>query len=163
MTAIVLPSNTGSASASGTSGASSPATAATSSAPTNQFPPQRDAEMATIILGLAFPQQLLVVANTFTVALYSRATTTDAWSPLCSGELGDATGTALKPYAPKLLWWASTDQAPWAVPIDQLQTISATKALIARWMKAADKETGREGGVTDAVYEEVTSLAAWRC
>lgn len=163
MTAIALPSHTVSALAGGMSGASSSATPATSSAPPDPYLPQRDAEMAALVLGQACLRQLLVVANTFTVALYSRATTTDAWSLLCSGELGDATGAALKPYAPKRLWWASTDQPPWAVPIEQLQLELATKGLIARWMKAADKETGREGGVTGAVYEEVTSLAAWRC
>ncbi|WP_457356046.1 SAVED domain-containing protein [Roseateles sp. P5_D6] len=163
MTAVAPPPVAASAPAGGTTGTSFSTTAAASSAPPDQFPPQRDAEMAALVLGQAAPRQLLVVANTFTVALYSRATAADAWSPLCSGDLGDATSAALKPCAPKRLWWASTDQAPWAVHVDQLQPVSAPKALIARWMKAADKETGREGGVTDAVYEEVTSLAAWRC
>lgn len=159
MTVVAAAPVTASAPAGGPTGATTTALGA----PPVQFPPQRDAEMAALVLAQVAPQQLLVVANTFTVALYSRAVATDAWSPLCSGELGDATGDALKPCAPKRLWWASTDQAPWAVPVDQLQPVAAPKALIARWMKAADKETGREGGVTDAVYEEVTSLAAWRC
>lgn len=159
MTVVAPPPVTASALAGGPTGA----TATASGAPPDRFPPQRDAEMAALVLAQAAPRQLLVVANTFTVALYSRAAAADAWAPLCSGDLGDVTGDALKPCAPKRLWWASTDQAPWAVPVDQLQPVAATKALIARWMKAADKETGREGGVTDAVYEEVTSLAAWRC
>lgn len=163
MTSIALPSYSVSASAGVGNGVSSSATVATSCVPPDRFPSQRDTEMAALVVGQVSPRQLLVVANTFTVALYSRATANDAWSPLCRGELGDATGAALKPCAPKRLWWASTDQAPWAVPVDQLKPVSASKALIARWMKAADKETGREGGVTDAVYEEVTSLAAWRC
>ncbi len=147
----------------GSTGTASATTVATSSASQDRFPPQRDAEMAALVLGQVAPRELLVVANTFTVALYSRATVTDAWSPLCSGDLGDATGAALTTIAPKRLWWASTDQAPWTVPVDQLKLVPATKALIARWMKFADKETGREGGVTNMVYEEVTSLAAWRC
>lgn len=127
------------------------------------FPAHDDAEMAALVQAQVVTTQLLVVANTFTVALYARATDTDAWSPLCSGELGEATGAALKPCAPKRVWWASTEQAPWAVPVDQLQLEQAKKALITRWLKTADKETGREGSITDAIYEEVTSLAAWRC
>ena len=127
------------------------------------FPAHDDAEMAALVQAQVAATQLLVVANTFTVALYMRATDSDAWLPLCSGELGEATGTALKPFAPKRLWWASTDQAPWAVPMGQLQPEKAAKALITRWLKVADKETGRDGSIPDAVYEEVTSLAAWRC
>lgn len=127
------------------------------------FPAHDDGEMAGLVRAQCTSTQLLVVANTFTVALYARATDSDAWSPLCSGDLGEATGAALKPFAPKRLWWASTDQAPWGVPVAQLHLEKAAKALITRWLKAADKETGRDGSITDAVYEEVTSLAAWRC
>lgn len=164
MTAVSLPPDTASAPPDREiTGASTEALTVPLVVPPDCFPAHDDAEMAALVLTQAAPTQLLVVANTFTVVLYARTTDVDAWSPLCSGELGDATSAALKPRAPKRLWWASTDQAPWAVPVDQLQLEKATKALITRWLKAADKETGRDGSITDAVYEEVTSLAAWRC
>lgn len=164
MTAVALPPDTASASPDPkVTGASTEASDVLFAMPPDCFPVLDDAELAALVQTQATPTQLLVVANTFTVALYARATGADAWSALCCGELGDATAAALKPCAPNRLWWASTDQAPWAVPVGQLEFQTATKALITRWLKAADKETGRDGSITEAIYEEVTSLAAWRC
>lgn len=59
------------------------------------FPAHDDGEMAGLVRAQGTSTQLLVVANTFTVALYARATDSDAWFPLCSGDLGEATGAAL--------------------------------------------------------------------
>ena len=132
--------------------------------PPDSLPAHKDSEIAAIVQSQGARAELLVVANTFTVALYVRAATSDDWSPLCIGELGDETGAALKPFAPKRLWWASVDKAPWSLKTGNLQPEKATKALITRWLKAADKETGRESSsVSDSLYEEVTSMSAWRC
>ncbi|MCP5285463.1 MAG: SAVED domain-containing protein [Burkholderiaceae bacterium] len=106
---------------------------------------------------------VLVIANTHTVSVRHRRTATAAWEVVCGGELGVEALEAAKPLTRKRLLWATTAAVPSEVNPDSMTVAKASVALLNRWLKGSVDETGREGDVTQAIKDDLTYLAGWRC
>jgi len=105
----------------------------------------------------------LVIANVYTACVLHRADANSPWHRVCCGEFADKSVAAAKPLARKRLWWGSTAGAPWDGDPVTVPMVKGTLAFVNGWLKKSVDETGREGNVTDAIKEELTYLAGWRC
>lgn len=106
---------------------------------------------------------VLVIANVYTVCVLRRADANSPWQRVCCGELAEKSVAAAKPLARKRLWWGSTARAPWDADPITVPMVKGTLAFVNGWLKKSVDEAGREGNVTDAIKEELTYLAGWRC
>ena len=106
---------------------------------------------------------VLVIANVYTVCVLHRADANSPWQRVCCGELAEKSVAAAKPLARKRLWWGSTARAPWDADPVTVPMVKGTLAFVNGWLKRSVDEAGREGNVTDAIKEELTYLAGWRC
>lgn len=106
---------------------------------------------------------VLVIANVYTVCVLHRADANSPWQRVCCGELAEKSVAAAKPLARKRLWWGSTARAPWDADPVTVPMVKGTLAFVNGWLKKSVDEAGREGNVTDAIKEELTYLAGWRC
>ncbi len=106
---------------------------------------------------------VLVIANVYTVCVLHRAAANSPWQRVCCGELAEKSVAAAKPLARKRLWWGRTADAPWDADPVTVPMVKGTLAFVNCWLKKSVDETGREGNVTDAIKEELTYLAGWRC
>lgn len=107
--------------------------------------------------------QVLVIANSYTVCAMHRAPPNGTWQIACCGELGPKAIEAAKPLARKRLMWSSVEGAPWDADPQTVPKANGTAALLNRWLKDSEAEVGREGDITPAIKEELTYLAGWRC
>lgn len=108
--------------------------------------------------------EALVVVNGYTACLYARSSPTATWVQVCCGEFGDEALAAAKRFVQRGLWWAATSGAPWVVDPSSLPLTKASAKDMRRWVHASNDETsGREGDVTQAIKDELTYLAGWRC
>ena len=124
-----------------------------------------DAGLASELARLARGQdEVLVIANAYTVCLHHRPPNGGTWQLLCCGELGCDAIEAAKPLSRKRLTWAAAAGAPWEADPESVPTTKGTLALLNRWLKTSnDDDSGREGGVTPAIKEDLPYLAGWRC
>lgn len=106
---------------------------------------------------------VLVIANVYTVCVLHRADASSTWQRVCRGELAEKSVEAMKPLARTRLWWSSTAGSPWDADPGTAPTVKATLAFVKGWLKTSVDEAGREGNVTDAIKDELTYLAGWRC
>lgn len=108
--------------------------------------------------------EALVVGNAYTACLYKRQQPGHAWVAVCCGEFAGTALQAAKAVPPGKRWWATTEGAPWSVSLGGLQVCKATAGVMSKWVKAStDSTIGREGDVTQAIKDELTYLAGWRC
>lgn len=117
-------------------------------------------ELSRIIRGTG---EALIIANTYTVCLLQREKESLPWQRVCCGEFGDAAMEATRQIARKRLWWVSTDEAPWGIDPMTVSLAKTTLGSVRQWLRKSIDETGREGDVTQAIKDELTYLAAWRC
>lgn len=103
---------------------------------------------------------VLVIANAYTVCVRHRVAPNDPWQMICCGELGAAALEAAKPLRPrKRLLWGRVEGAPWDTDPGIVLKVEGTVRLLKEWLKASDGR-GREGDVTLAIKEELTSWLA---
>lgn len=133
--------------------------------PSGEVPVLNDAGLAAELARLARGQdEVLVIANAYTVCVRHRPATGGAWQMVCCGELGSDAIEAAKPLSRKRLTWAAVAGAPWEADPETAPKTAGTLALLRRWLKTSnDDDGGREGDVTPAIKEELTYLAGWRC
>ena len=133
--------------------------------PSGDVPVLNDAGLAAELARLARGQdEVLVIANAYTVCVRHRPATGGAWQMVCCGDLGSAAIEAAKPLSRKRLTWAAVAGAPWEADPETAPKTTGTLALLRRWLKTSnDDDGGREGDVTPAIKEELTYLAGWRC
>ena len=133
--------------------------------PSGDVPVLNDPGLAAELARLARGQdEVLVIANAYTVCVRRRPPSGGAWQMLCCGELGSDAIEAAKPLSRKRLTWAAVAGAPWEADPETVPITKGTVALLNRWLKTSnDDEGGREGDVTPAIKEELTYLAGWRC
>lgn len=123
-----------------------------------------DAGLAAALNAIASRQhQALVITNAYTACLFQRTVPYEQWSRVCCGELGDQSLDAAKPLSRNALWWGTVSGAPWEADPEAVVTAKGTVTLLKRWSTEAEKVAGREGDATQAVKDELTYLAAWRC
>lgn len=107
-----------------------------------------------------------VIANAFSVRVFSTLNGQNQWDEIGMGDLGSATHEQLKVAAKaKRLSWTNVDSAKLqdAEPELSSPTFQSVSQLDA-WIKHRDKVTmGRQGEISDSIKAEVASLAAWRC
>lgn len=133
--------------------------------PWGDVPVLNDAGLAAELARLARGQdEVLVIANAYTVCVRHRPATGGAWQMVCCGELGSDAIEAAKPLTRKRLTWAAVAGAPWEADPETAPKTTGTLALLRRWLKTSnDDDGGREGDVNPAIKEELTYLAGWRC
>lgn len=133
--------------------------------PSGDVPTLNDAGLAAELARLARGQDdVLVIANVYTVCVRHRPATGGAWHMVCCGEFGSGAIEAAKPLSRKRLTWAAVAGAPWEANPETVPKTKGTVGLLNRWLKTSnDDEGGREGDVTPAIREELTYLAGWRC
>jgi hypothetical protein len=133
--------------------------------PSGDVPVLHDAGLAAELARLARGQdEVLVIANAYTVCVRHRPAPGGAWQMVCCGELGIDAIEAAKPLCRKRLTWAAVADAPWEADPETVPKTKGTVGLLNRWLKTSnDDEGGREGDVTPAIKEELTYLAGWRC
>lgn len=108
--------------------------------------------------------QALVVVNGFTGCAYQRRISTEAWLPVCRGELSEYIVEATSELRRlKRLWWAQVDGSAAVVDPATLIPERPTAKTLRKWLGIADDMTGREGEVTASTREQVAYLAGWRC
>ena len=107
--------------------------------------------------------EALIIANAFTVCLLHREGEQLLWQRVCCGEFGEAAVEAARPIARKRLWWGSTDATPWEIDPMIVSVAKTTLGSVQQWLRQSLAETGREGDVTQAIKDELTYLAGWRC
>ena len=145
-------------------GVSVASAAAVLSPPPMGVPVFDDEELAHAFARLAKgADEVLVIANAYTVCVFHRPPAAGSWRTLCCGELGQNAVEAAKPLARKRLTWSSVDGAPWDADPEASPKAVGNMALLRRWLDDSDAETGREGDITASDKEELTYLAGWRC
>ena len=124
-----------------------------------------DAGLAEQLARLARGQDaVLIIANAYTVCVRHRPQTGGAWQMGSCGELGSDAIKAAKPLSRDRLTWAAVAGAPWNADPDSVPTTKGTSALLNRWLKTSNDDSGgREGDGGPAIKEELTYLAGWRC
>ena len=143
-----------------------PVAATSLTPPSRDVPVLTDAGLAAELARLARGQdEVLLIANAYTVCVRHRHATGGAWQMLCCGELGSDAIEAAKPLSRKRLTWAAVAGAPWEADPESVPTTKGTVALLNRWLKTSnvDDSGGREGDVTPAIKDELTYLVGWRC
>jgi hypothetical protein len=106
-------------------------------------------------------RDVLVVANAYTVCVRQRDPASGTWPLVCCGELGVEAVEAAKAMR-KRLTWGHVAGTPWEADPSTLPTVTPTATLLNNWLKESN-ESGREGDVTQAIKDELTYLAGWRC
>ena len=108
--------------------------------------------------------QVLVVANAYTVCVFTRATTGDAWHPSCAGEFASESLLAAKALIKRgRLFWGPTSGLPSTADPQSLKVEVATTQGVQTWLKQADSVSLRQGEASRSTRERVAYLAAWRC
>ena len=107
--------------------------------------------------------QVLVIANMYTVCVLRRTLPDDLWQMSCCGELGHKAIEAAKPLSRKRLTWSGVEGSPWDADPQTVPKTNGTMALLNRWLKDSEEKVGREGDITPAIKDELTYLAGWRC
>lgn len=133
--------------------------------PSGDVPVLNDAGVAAELARLGRGQdEVLIIANAYTVCVRQRPATGGPWQMVCCGELGSDAIEAAKPLSRKRLTWAAVAGAPWEADPETAPKTTGTLALLRRWLKTSNDDSGgREGDVTPAIKEELTYLAGWRC
>lgn len=141
-------------------------TAVVSNAALTQFsrpPALTDTELAAIVkTRLTAGQNMLVVANKYTAALFSGGTDTGPWAIACAGELGtEFFAVAKAKSTAKRLWVHNTlEPKPWALDPSTLSKNQLIVAQLTSWMKSLE---GRHGHASPETKMKVAGLAASRC
>lgn len=122
-----------------------------------------DTELAAIVKAqLAAGQNVLVVANKYTAALFSGSSDTGPWAIACAGELGTEFFAVVKAKSTaKRLWVHNTlEPKPWALDPSALPKSQLVVTQLTSWMKSLD---GRHGHASPETKVKVAGLAANRC
>lgn len=125
-----------------------------------------DIDLANCYTGLVTSgAQILFVANAFTVAMWSRPSTTDSWVLSAAGEFGvECISIVSSSIGKKRTYWLATVQ-----PSPQDQDVTSENGALVKvgltrsWLRKSDEVTGRFGNASADVKNEVAYLAAHRC
>jgi SMODS-associated and fused to various effectors sensor domain len=140
-----------------------PGASAAAAAVASTLPVCDDAAFAGAMhLAYSRSQQLLVVVNAFTACLYRRAAAADSWEAVCRGEFDEEACQAAVDHK-ALTWWLQVSGSPWSCDLAGETPKRVTKVAMESWLGVASKLTHREGEVTQAIKDELTYLAGWRC
>lgn len=107
-----------------------------------------------------------VIANAFSIRVFSKLVGQNQWDEVGMGDLGNETHGQLKTAAKaKRLSWANDDSINLAEVSQELSNPTMqSESLLNDWIRHRDDVTkGRQGDISNAVKAEVASLAAWRC
>ncbi|WP_093555026.1 SAVED domain-containing protein [Pseudoduganella namucuonensis] len=119
--------------------------------------------MAAIVKAqLTAGQNVLVVVNKYTAALFSGSSDTGPWAIACAGELGTEFFAVAKAKSiAKRLWVHNTlEPKPWALDPSALPKNQLVVTQLTSWMKSLD---GRHGHASPETKAKVAGLAANRC
>lgn len=128
--------------------------------------PLADAEMATTYEQLLTDgNEVLIVANKFTSAMYARARPEVEWKPAGSGEFADACIAEVSANVRKkrTFWATTTNVSPQSEDPAGLALVLAKKQELVTWLKGSEQVTGRFGHASLEVKKEVAYHAANRC
>lgn len=122
-----------------------------------------DKELAAIVkTQLTAGQQVLVVANKFTAAIFTGASDSGPWAVACAGELGTEFFNVAKPksLAKRLCVHNTLMATPWTLDPSTLSKSPLVVAQLKSWMKSLD---GRHGHASPETKAKVAGFAANRC
>lgn len=125
-----------------------------------------DANFATTYEHLiAAGEEVLIVVNKFTAALFSKKPNVQQWELVAGGEFADECLAAVSTNVSKkrTFWAITTCASPADADLATVTLALAKKAAITAWLKGADQATGRFGHASPDVKREVAYLAAHRC
>ena len=117
---------------------------------------------ANVKAQLTAGQDVFVVVNRYTAAVFSGSSNTGTWTITCAGELGaEFFAVAKVKSTAKRLWVHNTlEPTPWALDPSTLPKNQLVVAQLTSWMKSLD---GRHGHASPETKVKVAALAANRC
>jgi len=130
----------------------------------------RDEDFAALLAKCdASAEEVLVVVNRYTAALFGRPDAAAPWSLRGMGDFGGSAldaGTSLIRRG-RFKWATTGAKAPDEALVESLEIAVATKRMIQAWLKDVEAVTvsskGRAGEVPPDVGRRVAMQAAWRC